>query len=84
MANRFVEAWARQDFAAMHAELTPEAQAQYPVEQLAAAYQEAQNAVDRGRDRPRRRERAPTATDRRSRWRLTCAPRSFGVVDGTC
>jgi peptidoglycan glycosyltransferase len=43
-ANRFVEAWADQDFAAMHAELTSESQAQYPVEQLAAAYNEAQAA----------------------------------------
>jgi penicillin-binding protein A len=43
-ANRFVQAWADQDFAAMHEELTPESQEQYPVEQFAAAYQEAQQA----------------------------------------
>ncbi|HET8976169.1 MAG TPA: penicillin-binding transpeptidase domain-containing protein [Solirubrobacterales bacterium] len=45
MATRFVEAWARQDFNSMHDELTPEAQAQYPVEQLAGDYQQAQNAA---------------------------------------
>ncbi|MGZ5320349.1 MAG: penicillin-binding transpeptidase domain-containing protein [Solirubrobacterales bacterium] len=45
MAKRFVEAWTRQDFNSMHAELTPEAQAQYPVEQLAADYRQAQNAA---------------------------------------
>ena len=44
LANRFVEAWAAQDFAAMHDELTPEAQARFPVEQLALAYREAQTA----------------------------------------
>jgi penicillin-binding protein A len=43
-ANRFLDAWASQDFATMHSELTPDAQAQYPLEQFAAAYQEAQNA----------------------------------------
>lgn len=43
-SNRFLEAWADQDFAAMHAELTPESQQQFPVEQFAAAYQEAQSA----------------------------------------
>jgi peptidoglycan glycosyltransferase len=44
MAERFVEAWAGQDFAAMHAELTPEAQEEFPLEKFAAAYQEAQSA----------------------------------------
>ncbi len=45
MAERFVNAWADQDFAAMHEELAPEAQAQFPLEQLTSAYQEAQNAA---------------------------------------
>jgi cell division protein FtsI/penicillin-binding protein 2 len=43
-ANRFIEAWAAQDFAAMHEELSPEAQARFPVEQLATAYTQAQTA----------------------------------------
>ncbi len=52
-ANRFLDAWADQDFAAMHEELTSSAQQQFPVEQFAAAYQEAQsastaNAIDPG------------------------------------
>ena len=52
-SNRFLDAWAAQDFASMHAELTPDAQAQYPLEQFASAYQEAQsastaNAIDPG------------------------------------
>lgn len=43
-ANRFVEAWADQDFAAMHAELTSESQQQFTADKLAAAYLEAQSA----------------------------------------
>ena len=44
-ADRFIQAWANQDFAAMHAELAPEAQAQFPLEQLTTAYREAQSAA---------------------------------------
>ena len=43
-AERFVEAWARQDFPAMHEELTADAQEQYPVDKLQAAYLQAQAA----------------------------------------
>ena len=53
MAERFVKAWAAQDFQAMHDELSSSAQSRYRVEQLASAYQEAQlastaNAIDPG------------------------------------
>ncbi|HEU4980387.1 MAG TPA: NTF2-like N-terminal transpeptidase domain-containing protein, partial [Solirubrobacterales bacterium] len=44
MAKRFVDAWARQDFAAMHAELSPSAQQKYSVSELGSAYLEAQEA----------------------------------------
>jgi cell division protein FtsI/penicillin-binding protein 2 len=44
MAKRFVEAWAAQDFRAMHAELSDEARERYPAQALASAYQEAQTA----------------------------------------
>jgi peptidoglycan glycosyltransferase len=43
-AERFVEAWAAQDFRAMHDELSDEAQERYPVQELASAYQQAQVA----------------------------------------
>lgn len=43
-ANRFVQAWASQDFAAMHEELTESAQAEYPLDEFAAAYRESQSA----------------------------------------
>jgi peptidoglycan glycosyltransferase len=44
MAKRFVEAWAQQDFKAMHDELSDSAQAQYSVNALATAYRQAQEA----------------------------------------
>lgn len=44
MAERFVDAWAKQDFAAMHAELSPSAQENYGVNDLASQYLEAQQA----------------------------------------
>jgi peptidoglycan glycosyltransferase len=44
-AQRFVDAWTKQDFAAMHKELTSDAQKKYPVADLQAAYLEAQTAA---------------------------------------
>ncbi|HET8593013.1 MAG TPA: penicillin-binding transpeptidase domain-containing protein, partial [Solirubrobacterales bacterium] len=44
MAERFVDAWARQDFAAMHEELSPAAQEKHSVGELSAAYLQAQEA----------------------------------------
>ena len=45
MAKRFTDAWARQDFKAMHDELSDSAQAQYSAADLASAYQQAQEAA---------------------------------------
>ena len=45
LAERFVEAWADQDFGAMHEELTADARGKFPLAQFAAAYQQAQNAA---------------------------------------
>ena len=41
-AQRFADAWAGQDFAAMHAELTEDAAARYPLGDFTAAYEQAQ------------------------------------------
>jgi cell division protein FtsI/penicillin-binding protein 2 len=41
-AKRFARAWSAQDFPAMHAELTPAAREQYPLERFRRAYAEAQ------------------------------------------
>jgi penicillin-binding protein A len=44
MAERFVKAWAAQDFKSMYGELTDSAQSRYKLDQLTSAYQEAQLA----------------------------------------
>jgi len=44
-AQRFVDAWAGQDFGAMHAELSDEAAANYPLDEFKAAYSEAQRTA---------------------------------------
>jgi cell division protein FtsI/penicillin-binding protein 2 len=44
-AQRFADAWAGQDFAAMHAELTEDAAGRYPLGDFTAAYQEAQQVA---------------------------------------
>ena len=44
MAQRFVDAWARQDYRAMHDELSSSAQEKYSVSEFAADYLEAQEA----------------------------------------
>jgi peptidoglycan glycosyltransferase len=44
MAERFVDDWAHQDYKSMHDELSDSAQAQYSAQDLAAAYQGAQEA----------------------------------------
>ena len=41
-AERFANAWERQDFAAMHAELSPAAQETYPIDELTGLYVTAQ------------------------------------------
>ena len=43
-SNRFLDAWADQDFEAMHAELAPESQEQYPLDEFTQAYEDAQSA----------------------------------------
>jgi penicillin-binding protein A len=83
-ANRFLEAWAAQDFAAMHEELTDDAKAQYPVEQLAAAYQEAQiastaTAIDPGDAEGPRDDGGTEVVE----VGVGVRTELFGVVDGT-
>jgi peptidoglycan glycosyltransferase len=45
MARRFVDAWAHQDYKAMHDELSDSAQAQFSASELATAYGQAQEAA---------------------------------------
>ncbi len=44
-AERFVKAWAKQDFAGMHTELTSESAAEHPLENLQSAYLAAQSTA---------------------------------------
>jgi penicillin-binding protein A len=84
MAERFVDAWARQDFKTMHDQLSPEAQAQYPVEQLAAEYQQAQEASTATAIDPGDAD-APTSVDGADvvDVRVDVRTELFGLVEGT-
>lgn len=44
-AQRFLEAWEEGDYEAMHAELTPDAQAEYPLRRFERAYSEAETTI---------------------------------------
>jgi peptidoglycan glycosyltransferase len=84
MAQRFVDAWANQDYAAMHDELSDSAQARYKVSDLASAYREAQDAatataIDPGdADEPK-----SINGDRVVDVDVGVRTRLFGKVDGT-
>jgi cell division protein FtsI/penicillin-binding protein 2 len=84
MATRFADAWSRQDFNSMHAELTPEAQEQYPVEQLAALYQEAQNASTARAINPGE-AKEPASVDGQDSVEVDVDVRTerFGLVEGS-
>jgi cell division protein FtsI/penicillin-binding protein 2 len=77
--QRFVTAWTKQDFKAMHAELTDDSARRYPVDELAGAYLAAQRtgtatAIDPGSiDGP--------AGDV-VKVKMAIRTRLFGVVDG--
>ena len=77
-AQRFAEAWENQDFEAMHAELTPASQEEYPVEELAALYAGSQatataTEVDTGE---------VSEEDDEATFNATVKTRAFGTVDG--
>lgn len=84
MAERFVKDWARQDYKAMHDELSDSAQARYSAQDLATAYRQAQGtstatAIDPGgADGPKSVDGTDVVdVDVGVRTRL------FGKVDGT-
>ncbi len=82
-AERFVKAWAAQDFKAMHDELSGSAQSRYKVEQLASAYQQAQlastaTAIDPGgADGPKDRDGTKVVE-----VEVGIRTASFGQIDG--
>jgi penicillin-binding protein A len=80
-AERFVEAWAAQDFAAMHAELSPAARNATSVTDFADAYLRAQEvstarALDPGS--PEEREAGDLIE-----YPIEVSTRAFGRIDGT-
>ena len=62
-SNRFLDAWADQDFEAMYDELSPASQQEYPLEEFTAAYEDSQSAATVTDDRPGRGERARRRRD---------------------
>jgi penicillin-binding protein A len=81
-AERFAAAWEAQDFAAMHAELSPGAQDEYPVEEFTNRYVEAQatsTAVRVVTDDP---EEADVGEGDGAAFDATVDTRAFGQVDG--
>jgi len=78
-ARTFAEAWARSDYAAMHALLTPAAQRRVPLERFAAAYRDAAKVVtlsklDAGRPGEPRAGTVPVP--------VTLRTRIFGTLSG--
>jgi cell division protein FtsI/penicillin-binding protein 2 len=78
-ARTFAEAWARGDYAAMHALLTPAAQRRVPLERFAAAYRDAAKVVtlsklDTGRPAEPRAGTVPVP--------VTLRTRIFGTLSG--
>jgi penicillin-binding protein A len=80
MAERFVEAWANQDFPAMHAELTTESQEEFPVERFAAIYQQTQAASTAEAINP---GDAKSPTDGLVEVEVGIRTELFGQVDGS-
>jgi cell division protein FtsI/penicillin-binding protein 2 len=78
-AQNFADAWERQDFEAMHAEFSPSAQEEYPLEELARVYVDAQataTAVEVATGEI-------TVEDDTASFPATVATKAFGDVKGT-
>jgi penicillin-binding protein A len=77
-AEAFADAWERQDFAAMHAELSPSAQAEYPVKAFTRLYVDAQGTATAVRVVTDEIEEDGDAVA----FDATVDTRAFGQVDG--
>jgi len=78
-AKRFADAWERQDFEAMHSELSPAAQEEYPLEQFTKSYFEAQataTAIEVGTAEPESADDAAT-------FSATVSTYAFGEIKGS-
>ena len=81
-AERFADAWERQDFAAMHAELSPSARKAYPVEEFTELYVDAQATATAVRVATGETEEAEVDGADAAAFDATVDTRAFGQVDG--
>ncbi|HYH62099.1 MAG TPA: penicillin-binding transpeptidase domain-containing protein [Solirubrobacterales bacterium] len=78
-ADAFADAWERQDFETMHAELSPAAQEEYPLDAFTRHYVDAQataTAVEVGTGEPE-------VSDDEAAFDTTVATEAFGDVEGS-
>lgn len=81
-AQRFADAWERQDFEAMHSELSPTAQESYPVEQFEQAYIDAQGTATAVQIVTGETEEVETDSGDAEAFEATVDTRAFGQVQG--
>ena len=81
-AQRFADAWERQDFVAMHAELSPAARQSFPVEDFTERYVDAQATATAVRVTTGETEDAEINGDEAAAFDATVDTRAFGQVDG--
>jgi cell division protein FtsI/penicillin-binding protein 2 len=81
-AKRFADAWERQDFEAMHSELTPEAQQAYPLEDFTKHYVDAQATATADRVVTGEPEDAERAGGDAAAFDAAVDTHAFGQVNG--
>jgi len=81
-AERFADAWERQDFAAMHAELSPGARKEYTVEEFTDQYVDAQATATAVRVVTEEPEESEIDGEDAAAFDATVDTRAFGQVDG--
>ena len=81
-AQAFADAWERQDFAAMHAQLTPTAREEYPLERFTGHYVEAQATATALRVVTDESEPVETGSGDAEAFAATVDTRAFGQAGG--
>jgi hypothetical protein len=81
-AQRFADAWERQDFAAMHDQLTPAARRDYPVEEFTELYVDAQSTATAVRVATGETEETDIEDGDAAAFDAAVDTRAFGQVDG--
>ena len=81
-AERFADAWERQDFAAMHAELSPDAQQEYPMDDFTKHYVDAQGTATATRVVTEEPEEAESEGGDAEAFDASVDTHAFGQVSG--